>query len=499
MSRSSTDSSWGRRRSLFALPTLSSSSTSHDGSNAKAGKGKKGSHRKRPSLFTDLNHPDIAAEGDAAKSAPVNTGSPVSQRPPLSVRGRGKGSTSSELKLTFRSSSDEQSSDAIGEPLSSTASSLSGAVGEGSMERQVSARMVLLHGEVQTSAGMFRKKKEYLVLTETHLIRLKSQARASEMFGMIAQAGGRPGIKHAASSSQGDIQTLSDSSGDKEGRIPLRQAVAVYRLEDGKPHFAVEICYLDEESVQSTSLVLGFSGPEERDFWLRNIRGAVSEARLREEAYISNFNVENAARIVERANDYDPANCAIYKVVQRYSASKASRTSSDDLLKIASTVCFLAIGVHKVHIIQLVKPTSRTSSPSVGQFNPQISHGILTLTGVRVSDIDDTFELSFRQPLQPSKTLYLASSAACEIAARLHFAENFLRPECAHRLFKFSVPSVVESMLAPPAVSNEEHSCLDRTLSAYCVAYGLNPTNVRYTINYRCEGCALLRITTSRG
>jgi len=38
-------------------------------------------------------------------------------------------------------------------------------------------KSVLHHGEVQTTSGMFRKKREYLVLTDTHLIRFKSQSR----------------------------------------------------------------------------------------------------------------------------------------------------------------------------------------------------------------------------------------------------------------------------------------------------------------------------------
>lgn len=44
------------------------------------------------------------------------------------------------------------------------------------------SRHVLQHGEVQTSSSMFRKKREYLVLTETHLIRFKSQSKASDAF-----------------------------------------------------------------------------------------------------------------------------------------------------------------------------------------------------------------------------------------------------------------------------------------------------------------------------
>jgi hypothetical protein len=50
---------------------------------------------------------------------------------------------------------------------------------------------VLYHGEIQTTSGMFRKKKEYLVLTDTHLIRFKSQSRASETFSSIPPSFGR--------------------------------------------------------------------------------------------------------------------------------------------------------------------------------------------------------------------------------------------------------------------------------------------------------------------
>jgi hypothetical protein len=41
---------------------------------------------------------------------------------------------------------------------------------------------VLRHGEVQTSSSMFRKKKEYLVLTESHLMRFKSHQKAADAF-----------------------------------------------------------------------------------------------------------------------------------------------------------------------------------------------------------------------------------------------------------------------------------------------------------------------------
>jgi hypothetical protein len=48
--------------------------------------------------------------------------------------------------------------------------------------------LVLRHGEVQTSSSMFRKKKEYLVLTETHLMRFKSHQKAADAFATYVLA-----------------------------------------------------------------------------------------------------------------------------------------------------------------------------------------------------------------------------------------------------------------------------------------------------------------------
>lgn len=406
------------------------------------------------------------------------------------------------LKNSVRQSSDEHMPHGgyYGEPLSATSSKAPSLVFDHTVDGATpNVRSVMLHGEVQTSAGMFRKKKEYLVLTEVHIIRYKSQLKAAENFQSIPHpAGGRSPtvVRHgsghgsmASIGSQSELQTLSDSSGDKHGRVPLRQVVAVHKLDDGKPYFALEVCYMDEESGQASAMTLQFNNPDERDVWLIRIRIAVNDARLREPTYITPSNLENAARVVERDNDYDPNNCAIFKVVQRQVATKSgSRSSAEDLTKVASTVCFLVIGVHKLHLIQLVKPVARTSSPSLATNHSQYSHGILTLSAVRVSSFDDTFELTFRQPLQKPRTLYLASSASNDIAARLQISNNFLRPECGQRLFGWIVPPEVEELLVPPADPEaEEHNCLDRTLIAYCVAYGVNPANVRYTINYTCE------------
>ena len=144
-------------------------------------------------------------------------------------------------------------------------------------------------------------------------------------------------------------------------------------------------------------MTLQFGEPEEMHVWLAKLREAANNARLLDPNPLSAQNSHLAARVVEADYDYVPPHYAIYKVLQRPGTKAATRSSSDDLTKVVASVCFLAIGVHKVHVIPLFKtPSQRSSSPSLASYDTQSSHGILALTELRLSDTDDTFELTFR-------------------------------------------------------------------------------------------------------
>ncbi|KAI6868902.1 hypothetical protein KC334_g19277, partial [Hortaea werneckii] len=346
MSRTNNEGSWGRRKSLLGLAALTpmSSNTAVDdrpptpeGASRTAKTFQKLRHARSPSqtLLTDFSKLGSAHEAEQSQSvpSPADSNGPR-RRPSLSARASIRPSVFGSLKSSMRSNSDETAGDANGEPLSATSSNAPStfAVGAG-QEGAPPAKTVVLHGEVQTSAGVFRKKKEYLVLTETHILRFKSQSKAAETFKSIPHPVGRSptprhGSMHSFSSSS-DLQALSDSSGDKDGRVPLRQVVAVQRIDDGKPYFAIEVSFLDEDSAQANALTMQFGNSEDRDVWLRTTRAIVKGDRVRGSSGISAFNLEHAARIIERDNDYDPANCAIYKVAQRLSSKSSGKSSSD--------------------------------------------------------------------------------------------------------------------------------------------------------------------------
>ncbi|KAH8733218.1 leucine rich repeat protein-like protein [Phaeosphaeriaceae sp. PMI808] len=376
------------------------------------------------------------------------------------------------------------------EPLSATSTRASTGFGDW-LGEDTRDRKVLHYGEVQTSSSMFRKKKEFLVLTEKHLIRYKSQAKATEAFPTIPSPYNRNSTyRHSHSPSIGsshELQSLaSDASGDRDLGTPLRHVVAVYHLDDGRPHFAIELYWLDEESNHASCMTLQFGDPDEMHTWLAKIREAANRARLADANPLSPYNSHLTARVVESERDYVPPHYAIYKVVLRPQGKATSRSSSDDLAKASASVCFLAVGVHKVHLIPLFKPPSqRSSSPSLVSQNTQSSHGILTLTEVTVSEVDDTFLLTFRKPLERPKTVHLASLASHDIATRLRYMEVGMRPEWESRPYQYNVPDDLrQDTLRQASPHPVDQDSLDRTLTGYCIAYDVQPENISYQVTY---------------
>ncbi|KAF2811573.1 leucine rich repeat protein-like protein [Mytilinidion resinicola] len=472
-----------KRRSIFARTPLSSFTPIHD--KAERDKDEPANllrKRRTNSLLTNLQTSIHIGEDDPFGDGATSPGSPV--RPPYG------GSRGSSRTSRFGSLRSLRSLDDYEEARTPT-SIKTPSVNMSPLDDTFRNRHVLHHGEVQTSSSMFRKKKEYLVLTETHLVRFKSHHKASETFSAVPSPLSRGlsnvNVRHSQSPSAGSHEfksVPSEASGDREMGTPLRQIVAVYDLDDGRPHFAIEITYLDDETNHASSMTLQFGDPEDMKLWLAAIREAANRVRLADLNPLSDMNSELCARVVEREFDYVPPNYAIYKVVQRPLGKTGSRSSSDDLSKAISTVCFLAIGVHKVHLIPLFRP-QRPSGTSLASQNAQSSYGILTITELKVSEKDDSFELTFRKPLERPKVLYLASLASHDIAVRLRYVEENMRPEWESRPYTFDVPDDVKRDIlrnsSPHPIDSES---LDRTLIGYCIAYDANPENIRYQITY---------------
>lgn len=344
---------------------------------------------------------------------------------------------------------------------------------------------VLHHGEIQPTGSMFRKKNQYLVLTETHLVRFKSQSRASEVFPTItASLGKNNSLRHSRTSSNGSLHDLYTLS-EHWSAVQLNQIVAVHKLDDGRPYFSIEIAHLDEAKSRASAMAIQLNDPREADIWLSCIRATAEKARLIDPLPFGQRIIEYTARALEQERDYDPNHFHMFKVVQRASKSGA-RSSSDDLSKLTTNICILAIGLYKIHLVPLPKSTRNASSTSLADLIGA-SHGIMTLTSINVQSFDDKFELNFRVPLRQSSVLTLASSCVTDIALWTRQAADYLRPEWLEQPFTWNVPRSLDDELLPVSTLGEDHGCLDRTLTAYCAAYSLDTSKIRYLVDHHCE------------
>ena len=345
---------------------------------------------------------------------------------------------------------------------------------------------VLHHGEVQTTGSMFRKRTQYMVLTTTHLIRFKSQSRAAEVFPEIPASIGRSNsINHFRMSSGGSAPDMHAHT-DPQVYLPLHNMVAVYKLDDGRPYFSIEIANYDESSNHVVTFSMQLNDPGDSELWLSSIRTAVTQAKLSSATTFGQKAIEYAARCVEAEGDYDPNRFSMFTVAQRTSKS-GPRSSTDDLGKLVSSVCYLVVGLHKLHLVPLPRPSKSSSSTPVAEMAGP-SHGVVNITAINVQELDDTFHITFRIPFQSPSTLYLASSSVMEIALSVHNAIDFQRPLWTEQPMAWQVPkSLEESFLPIPPADVEDYLCFDRTLTAYCRGYNIDPSNIRYSVNYDCE------------
>jgi hypothetical protein len=171
MPKPSGDGSAERRKSFafFPLPLPNGLTAAHDaGPEASTGKLKK----QRPASFFSASSLSVfdgdGSEGTGQKQPPspnLRPGRLTKSARPSSIFGSWKLTPASEDTLLRPTPSKDSWTDE----------------GKGA-SAPAPGKVVLHHGEVQTTGGMFRKRKEYLVLTDKQLLRFKSRSRAAEAF-----------------------------------------------------------------------------------------------------------------------------------------------------------------------------------------------------------------------------------------------------------------------------------------------------------------------------
>lgn len=354
---------------------------------------------------------------------------------------------------------------------------------------------VLHYGEVQIAANMFRKRTVYLVLTEMYLVRFKNQAKATEYFPTLPAPLKRSSTIRGSSTSQGSYPDLQHAlHAETTSGIRLDQVVAAYKLDDGRPFFTIEVAYIDEPVNRASSLQMQLNDPKEAELWLLAIRSAVGNARAKDGLIIPPQSLGYITEFVDRQLDYDPAHFQAFKVVQRAAHRSVGRTPSEDLSKVHSLVCYLAVGINKVHLIPLDRTSTRSSSSSLPELDGSLSFGIVTLSSITVPRGEDSIQLTFKEPTRNPFTLLIASMEVKSMTLWLRSALEYLRPEWIRQHTIMHMPAELEDAVGPVEWPQEDNNSFDRTLIAYCAAFMIDTSNICYTVESDCEDSPCFRL-----
>ncbi|KAL2863023.1 uncharacterized protein BJX67DRAFT_385133 [Aspergillus lucknowensis] len=348
--------------------------------------------------------------------------------------------------------------------------------------------VILHHGEIQTTGGMWRKKSQYLVLTDTHLVRFKSLNKAMDMFPSIPPSMARTAANRQSVAS---ISSLQDpqlcAMGDASSGIPLNSIVAVYMLDDGKPSASVEVAYMNERAQKTTFIQMQTPDLQELNLWMVGIRSAAEMTRGTSPMPFEPRALDCVVRMLEYERDYDPESFHMFRVIQMASSKSPARASSDELTKLSPSGCYLALGIHKLHIVALNKISNRSSTVSLNDLDTASAFGLMNLTSLSMEWGDDSLHLTFRIPLQKPSSIFLASVHSLEIAYWVRQQTEYLRPLWVNQPYSFIVPrDLSNESNFPPVCLDEDYGCFDRTLVAYCASYGIDTSNIRYTIDTQC-------------
>lgn len=92
--------------------------------------------------------------------------------------------------------------------------------------------------------------------------------------------------------------------------------------------------------------------------------------------------------------------------------------------------------------------------------------------------------------------VFLASVHSVEVACWIRQHTEFLRPLWTRQPYDFVVSRELhhDTTNFPPVAMDEDYGCIDRTLVAYSASYGVDTSNIRYTIDLECEDAPCFRL-----
>ncbi|KAG0371897.1 hypothetical protein BGX24_001018 [Mortierella sp. AD032] len=338
---------------------------------------------------------------------------------------------------------------------------------------------------VHSEGGLFRKdSKEYLMLTNTSLLKYKSMEKAAKVFG-----------NQSVWSSSSGHQILTPQQTaliSKDHRIlSLNSIIGVYTFQPAGTETQIVVEYL--VSISSQPATMHFTpAVDQVEHWLKELRQGcnyhASQAGLilkgtRQRQWVQDKLQEDYIALPSNVAENHPTALAaggMWRAFFRAQRIKGvpvqENGSADSKVALENKVVVIAVGAAHIHIL----PHNLGNSSSKDDLKDErniLQYPILTIRTIHYKEKDDTFTLAFGTTLrQRTVVMTFASARAREIIIAIRARVESLR--WLYPLGRKGIElSLSENLSRPIPVPPKDHLTdlgFDELLRAECHAMGLD-------------------------
>jgi hypothetical protein len=312
-----------------------------------------------------------------------------------------------------------------------------------------------------------KTKREYLVLTNQHLLRFKSQQKANQSLDLFASSHGEGGSVAASS------KVLQS----KDHFILKIDAIIAVHLVQGTP-YSFRIDYMaDEGAGQTSAITMTVESSNDRIRWMDRLR-SLTRVYLPRTHFVSQ---EDRLRGIERLSKHreitdDEEDIIMHKVLFK---DKKLKTDGSGGYKEIFSMINIAIGKFSIYLL----PSGVSDEDHIKNVQRD-RYGLLAVQTLVLDGNDDTLRIKFRQVQADSRQIEVATCHCEELIQDIRRAINSLVPLYPTPPYQLVAHDSIQNVRVLPlnAIPRTDDFGFDRLLEAHCAAFNLNKSRIAYSV-----------------
>lgn len=312
-----------------------------------------------------------------------------------------------------------------------------------------------------------KTKREYLVLTNQHLLRFKSQQKANQSLDLFAS-------NHGGGSS---VAASSKVLQSKDHFILKIDAIIAVHLVQGTP-YSFRIDYMaDEGAGQTSAITMTVESSNDRVKWMDRLR-SLTRVYLPRTHFMSQ---EDRLRGIERLSKHreitdDEEDIIMHKVLFK---DKKLKTDGSGGYKEIFSMINIAIGKFSIYLL----PSGVSDEDHIKNVQRD-RYGLLAVQTLILDGNDDTLRIKFRQVQADSRQIEVATCHCEELIQDIRRAINSLVPLYPTPPYQLVAHDSIQNVRVLPlnAIPRTDDFGFDRLLEAHCAAFNLNKSRIAYSV-----------------